>query len=66
MTVSASRQEPEAAKPKCPLDKPHGEIVCRDGYLWALTYSEMGPPDSRQNEGPCRHCNPEQWKREHP
>lgn len=48
---------------KCPLDRPYGDIVCRDGQLWALTYSEMGPPDSRQNEGPCPHCKPEEWKR---
>ena len=25
---------------KCPLQKDHGEFICRDGVLWALTYSE--------------------------
>lgn len=44
---------------KCPLQTKYGEIVCRDGVLWALTYSEMGPPDSRQWFGICPHCNNE-------
>lgn len=38
---------------RCPLDKQHGEFVCRDGMLWALTCSEMAPPDSRMYLGPC-------------
>jgi hypothetical protein len=41
---------------KCPLDTKHGDVVCRDGVLWALTYSEMGPPDQRQAIGDCEHC----------
>lgn len=40
---------------RCPLDKKYGEVVCRDGLLWALTYSEMGPPDQRQCIGECNH-----------
>jgi hypothetical protein len=43
---------------KCPLDKKYGDIVCKDGQLWALTYSEMAPPDSRQYDGECPHCRP--------
>ncbi len=35
-----------------------GDIVCRDGYLWQLTYSEMGPPDQRDCIGPCKYCRP--------
>lgn len=42
-----------AEKKKCPLDKKYGEIVCKDGLLWALTYSEMASPDSRQCIGDC-------------
>lgn len=45
-----------AVAPDCPLDKPYGETVCRNGVLWTLTYSEMGPPDSRQAWGECPHC----------
>jgi hypothetical protein len=41
---------------KCPLDKPHGDVVCREGVLWGLTYSEMGPPDSRSAIGDCSCC----------
>lgn len=41
---------------KCPLDTPHGEIVCRGGVLWALSHSEMGPPDQRQAIGDCHFC----------
>jgi len=37
----------------CPLDKRYGDLVCRDGMLWGLTYSEMAPPDSRQCMGEC-------------
>lgn len=40
----------------CPLDKKYGDIVCRDGTLWALTYSECAPPDSRQAIDDCPHC----------
>jgi hypothetical protein len=43
---------------KCPNDKQYGERVCRGGYLWELTYSEMAPPDQRQNTGiPCPSCS---------
>lgn len=42
----------------CPLARSHGETICKDGYLWQLTYSEMGPPGSRQNSGPCPFCRP--------
>ena len=35
----------------CPNSKPYYDRQCIDGYLWELTYSEMGPPDSRQNTG---------------
>ena len=48
--------ETKDAAPKCPLDKKYGEIVCRDGVLWALTWSEMAPPDSRQAIDDCPHC----------
>lgn len=41
----------------CPWATRHGERICEDGYLWDLTYSEMGPPDSRQIHGPCPFCN---------
>ncbi len=41
---------------KCSLQTKYGDIVCRDGQLWGLTYSEMGPPDSRQCIGPCPQC----------
>jgi len=41
---------------ECPLPKTIGDVVCRDGLLWALTYSEMGPPDQRQVIGDCPHC----------
>jgi len=35
-----------------------GDKVCVDGYLWELTYSEMGPPNSRQNTGlKCPTCS---------
>jgi hypothetical protein len=40
----------------CPLRKAHGEFVCREGALWALTYSECAPPDQRQYWGECPHC----------
>ena len=40
----------------CPLNKEHGEFVCRDGVLWALSYSEMGPPGQRQAWDDCPHC----------
>ena len=43
-------------KGDCPLDREYGDIVCRNGVLWALTYSEMGPPDSRQWFGECADC----------
>lgn len=42
---------------KCPNAKKYGERVCIGGYMWELTYSEMGPPDSRQNTGDrCPYC----------
>ena len=45
---------------KCPNDKKYGDQVCIGGWMWELTYSEMGPPDSRQNTGNrCPLCNPE-------
>lgn len=37
----------------CPRDTRYGETVCRNGLLWSLTYSEMGPPDQRQCVGEC-------------
>ena len=46
----------------CPYRTKHGETICIDGQLWTLTYSEMGPPDSRQNIGPCPHCKPPRIK----
>ena len=42
----------------CPFGKEYGATICKDGYLWKLTYSEMGPPGSRQNAGPCPFCRP--------
>jgi hypothetical protein len=42
-------------KATCPYKA--GEFVCRDGSLWALTYSECAPPYQRQAWGPCPHCN---------
>jgi hypothetical protein len=37
----------------------HGDRICIDGYLWELTYSEMGPPGSRQATGvKCPECHP--------
>lgn len=41
------------ADERCPLANKHGEVICRDGRLWALTYSEMGPPGSRCCVGEC-------------
>jgi hypothetical protein len=41
---------------RCPLDTNHGDVVCRNGVLWALTYSECAPPDQRQAIGDCEHC----------
>ncbi len=42
----------------CPNDKKYGDQVCINGWMWELTYSEMGPPDSRQNTGiRCSLCN---------
>lgn len=38
---------------KCPRDRKYGDIVCRDGLLWALTYSDSAPPDQRQCVGRC-------------
>jgi hypothetical protein len=40
----------------CPLDTTHGDTVCRDGVLWALTYGECAPPDQRQVVDECPHC----------
>ena len=40
----------------CPLRKKNGEFICIDGILWALSYSEMAPPDQRQSWGPCEYC----------
>jgi len=35
-----------------------GDTICANGYLWELTYSEMGPPNSRQNTGlKCPICS---------
>lgn len=47
---------------KCPLDQQYGDIVCRDGVLMALVYSEMAPPDSRMAIDTCYYC--EKHKRE--
>ena len=41
---------------KCHYPTKYGDTICVDGTLWELTYSEMGPPDSRQNAGPCPYC----------
>jgi hypothetical protein len=41
----------------CPLEKKYGDIICIDGTLWGLTYSECAPPDQRQALGPCEHCS---------
>lgn len=42
-----------------PFHSKYGELICIDGWLWGLTYSEMGPPDSRQSTGiRCPTCNP--------
>lgn len=51
------------SKKKCPLDTKYGETVCRNGVLWELTYSEMGPPDQRQVVGDCPHCQPHLYGR---
>lgn len=40
----------------CPLQKKYGDIICIDGMLWGLTYSDCAPPDSRQAMGQCDHC----------
>lgn len=48
--------KPKPLKDDCPFRKPSGEFVCVDGVLWTLTYSEMGPPDSRQAWADCDHC----------
>jgi hypothetical protein len=42
---------------RCPLQVPHGDKVCIDGLLWALTYSDCAPPDQRQCVGECPHCH---------
>jgi len=47
---------------KCPLDQTHGDIVCRDGVLMAMTFSEMGPTESRVAIDECYYC--ERHKRE--
>lgn len=47
---------------KCPLQTKHGDTICIGGQLWELTYSEMGPPDSRQSAGECPHCLRERRK----
>lgn len=41
---------------KCPYPTEHGDVVCKGGVLWGLTYSDMGPPDSRQRMGNCPFC----------
>ena len=53
-------KKPKPLKEDCPFRHSHGENICVDGVLWALTYSEMGPPDSRQWWGECPHCCPDQ------
>ena len=35
----------------------HGDVICEDGLLWQLSYSEMGPPDQRQCIGECPTCH---------
>lgn len=40
----------------CPFQRKYGDIICIDGTLWGLTYSECAPPDQRQALGPCDHC----------
>jgi hypothetical protein len=47
---------------KCPLATRYGDIICIDGQLWALTYSEMAPPDSRQTWGECQWCKKNRTK----
>lgn len=46
----------------CPHKGEYGEYLCKDGDLWALTHSEMGPPDSRQHHGSCPHCKRAEWR----
>jgi hypothetical protein len=52
-----------ADNPLCPYPTTYGNIICKDGELWALTYSEMGPPDSRQSCGECEYCAKAKKKR---
>lgn len=40
---------------QCPRDTKFGDIVCRGGQLWQLTYSECAPPGQRQCIGECDH-----------
>jgi hypothetical protein len=48
--------DPKCARPGCPYRDQY-EAKCIDGQIWILTYSEMGPPDSRQANGPCPYCS---------
>lgn len=50
----------------CPLQKKYGDIICIDGTLWGLTYSECAPPDQRQALGPCDHCKEQKLKPSNP
>ncbi len=50
--------KPEPLKSDCPFRHSNGENICVHGVIWTLTYSEMGPPGSRQAWGSCDHCAP--------
>lgn len=45
----------------CPLQKKYGDIICIDGTLWGLTYSDCAPPDQRQSLGPCDYCRDREY-----
>jgi hypothetical protein len=47
----------EAVEEVCALRTEHGEVICRNGVLWGLTYSEEGVPGKRRAMGPCPNCN---------
>lgn len=51
--------EYNAMREKCENDREGLELRCHGGYLWELTYSEMGPPGQRANTGRrCPKCSP--------
>lgn len=46
------------AKPtavNCPYKNGY-DVVCINGQLWELTYSDCAPPDQRQPGGACPYC----------